>query len=200
MTGHLHIVPDPAFEPLKPALRESLARVLVGMGPAQFAGLLDPLLRDIIQQAFAEAGAHEGTIWLVDGAGENLVPVHNTGPQAAQFVGTFQQPLNAGLICMVFASEQPFVENDVSKNARQSKALDSLLQTETIAMLAAPFYLFGECRGVVSCVQLRRADRAGAPFSGFSPENLLRIQRLTALCSQLVEYRILRQTIGWTSE
>jgi hypothetical protein len=200
LTDRLNILPDPAFARLKPALRTDLARVVANIQAGQFAALLDPLMQEVVQQGFAEAGAHEGTVWLVDAENENLVPAHNTGAQAAKIVGAFKQPLNSGLVCMVFASEQPFLENEVFKNSRQSKALDTLLQTETFAMIAVPFYLLGGCQGVVSCVQLKRPDAAGAPPPGFRPENLVRIQRMSAVLTRLLEYRILGRTIGWTTE
>jgi hypothetical protein len=200
LTDPLNVLPDPAFERMKPALREHLARTVADIHAAQFAALLDPLIREVVQQGFAQAGAHEGTVWLVNEANENLEPAYNTGAQAAQIIGAFKQPLNSGLVCMVFASEQPFLENEVFKNAQQSKALDSLLQTETFAMIAVPFYLLGECRGVVSCVQLKRPDATEAPPPGFRPENLVRVQRMTAVFSQLVEHRILCRTTGLTFE
>lgn len=200
MNTLLNIRPLAAFESLKSELSEHLARVSDNIHAPQFDSLLDPLLRQIVQQGFADAGAHEGTIWLVDELNENLVPAHNTGPQAAQIAGKFKQPLNSGLICMVFASEQPFVENEVSKNVQQSKLLDSLLQTQTCAMIAVPFYLLGKCRGVVSCVQLKQPDSREAPPPGFRPEHLVSVQRMTALLSLLMEHRILCLTVGWTSE
>jgi hypothetical protein len=200
LPDHLNILPDPAFERFQPALRERLEGMVGDIQAGQFASLLDPLTRELMQQGFAAAGAHEGTVWLVDQANENLVPAYNTGAKAAQILGTFKQPLNSGLVCMVFASERPFLENEVFKDARQSKALDSLLQTETFAMIAVPFYLLGECRGAVSCVQLRRPDTREARPPGFGAENLVCVQRMTAVLSRLVEYRILCRTIGWTSE
>src|SRR5262249_36878765 len=149
-------LPDPAFEQLRPMLAERLDRLGSSIRPEQFASLLNPLMRQVLEKGFADAGADEGTVWLLDEAGENLVPAYNNGPQASQFVGRFKQPLKAGLICMVFASEQPFMENEVWKNSRQSKLLDTQLQVRTWAMIAVPFYFLGTCRGVISCVQLKR--------------------------------------------
>lgn len=199
MTDGLNILPDPDLERMKPALCQHLARIAANIHTGQFAALLDPLTREVMQQGFDEAGAHEGTVWLVDEAHENLAAAYNTGAQAAQIVGKFKQPLNSGLVCMVFASEQPFLENEVFKDVQQSKTLDSLLKTQTFAMIAVPFYLLGECQGVVSCVQLKRLDAAEAPPPGFRPENLVRVQRMTAVFSQLLEYRILCRTLGWAS-
>lgn len=157
-----------------------------------------------MEHGFAEASADEGTVWLLDAVGEFLVPAWNTGPNAEKLVGKFKQPLNAGLICMVFSSEQPFLENEVWKNSRQSKLLDSMLEVQTSAMVAVPFYFLRACRGVVSCVKLdkpgadpgRKATEAGNS-NGFRPEHLSHVQRATAVLSQLVELKLLSCTVGW---
>jgi hypothetical protein len=192
----LNILADPAFLSLKPVLSERLEQISENLQPEQFASLLDPLMRQTIARGFAEAGADEGTVWLPDQTSEFLVPAWNTGPQAERLVGKFKQPMSAGLICMVFSSEQPFLENDVWKNARQSKLLDSMLEVQTNAMIAVPFYFLRACRGVVSCVQLNKPGGPAGP--GFRPEHLAHVQRATALLSQLVELNLLSRTVGWT--
>src|SRR5436190_19645074 len=191
MNARLNVLPDPAFLELKAVLSERLERVAAGIQPEQFSSLLDPLIRQTLERGFAEAGAHEGTVWLVDQAGEFLVPGWNSGPHAARLVGKFKQPLKAGLICMVFCSEQPFLENEVWKNTRQSKLLDSMLEVQTSAMIAVPFYFLRACRGVVSCVKLNKPNSTTKEESnssnGFGPEHLAHVQRTTAILSQLVE-------------
>jgi hypothetical protein len=194
------IVPDPRFVELQGSLQERIAAVAKSIQPENFASLLDPLARDVLTRGFAEAGAHEGTVWLPDAAGKHLVPAYNTGPDAEKMVNKFRQPLNAGLICMVFASEQGIVENDVYKNARQSKLLDEKLQVQTYALIAAPFHLLKACRGVISCVQLKRREGAVPPapeLSGFDFADLTTIQRTAGLLSQLIELRLLGSAIGW---
>ena len=198
MNARLNVLPDPAFLDLKTALSERLERLAAGIQPGQFASLLDPLMRQTLERGFAEAGAHEGTVWLLDPGNEFLVPAWNSGPNAGRLVGQFKQPLNAGLICMVFASEQPFLENDVSKNSQQSKLLDSLLQVQTAAMIAVPFYFLSGCRGVVSCVQIKSSRDREADPGGFLPEHLAHVQRATALLSKLVELKLLSRTVGWS--
>jgi len=200
VTARLHLPPHPAFEPLRPVLSEGLARVAAGLHAAPFATLLNPLMRQVLQRGFEEATAHEGTVWLLDAAGEHLTPAYNTGPRAAEMVGRFALPLNVGLISMVFASEQPFLENEVWKNTQQSKHLDALLQVQTSAMIAVPFGFLQGCRGVVSCVQLSRPGVPEPEPPGFRPEHLASVQRATALLSQLVEYHLLSRLVGWTCE
>jgi transcriptional regulator with GAF, ATPase, and Fis domain len=199
MSSRLNLLPDPAFADLRVALSERLERMAMAIKPAQFETLLDPLMRQIVQRGFSEASADEGTVWLLDESGESLVPAFNTGPDASKLVGTFKQPLNTGLICMVLASEQPFLENEVHKNASQSKLLDSRLKVQTHAMIAVPFHFVHACRGVISCVQLKRSA-ADADPAGFRPEHLAAVQRSSALLSQLIEYHLLSRAVGWTSE
>jgi len=192
----LNILPDPAFLDLKSVLSERLERIAGSLQPEQFGSLLDPLMRQTIEHGFAEARANEGTVWLLDQASEYLIPAWNTGPNANKLVGKFKQPLNAGLISMVLSSEQPFLENEVWKNARHSKLLDSMLEVQTGAMIAVPFYFLRACRGVVSCVKLDKNGSSEKP--GFRPEDLSHVQRATALVSQLVELRLLSCTVGWS--
>jgi hypothetical protein len=196
LNTRLNILPDPAFLDLKAVLSERLERIAASIQPEQFGSMLDPLMRQTVLQGFAEAGADEGTVWLLDQAGECLVPAWNTGPHAERLVGKFKQPLKAGVICMVFSSEQPFVENEVWRNSRHSKLLDSMLEVQTSAMIAVPFYFLRGCRGVVSCVQLSKPD---APTgAGFRPEHLAHVQRAAAVLSQLIELKLLGCTVGWS--
>jgi hypothetical protein len=130
LDARLNILPESSVPGLKSVLSERLERIAETIRPEQFASLLDPAHATDDRTRFVEAGADEGTVWLPDQTGEFLVPAWNTGPQAERLVGKFKQPLSAGLICMVFSSEQPFLENEVWKNTRQSKLLDSMLEVQ----------------------------------------------------------------------
>jgi hypothetical protein len=199
MSARWNLVPDPRFVELRGALQERLAQVATSVQPDNFASLLDPLARQVLHDGFAEAGAHEGTIWLLDSAAKHLVPAYNTGPNSEKMVGKFRQPLNSGLICMVFASEQGIVENDVSHNAQQSKLLDKLLHVQTCSLIAAPLHFLKGCRGVVSCVQLKTPKSKGPDPAGFQFGDLTTIQRTAALFAQLIELRLLSSAVGWTA-
>ena len=199
MNSRWNIVPDPRFAELEGALRERMAAIGSSIQPENFSSLLDPLAREVLHRGIAEVGAHEGTIWLLDNDAAHLVPAYNTGPDAEKFVGRFRQPLSAGLICMVFASEQPIVENEVFKNAQQSKLLDETLNVQTCSLIAAPFYFLKACRGVISCVQLKRPGTQNKQLSGFQFGDLNAIQRTAALLGQLIEFRVVGSAIGWSS-
>src|SRR5258706_8773534 len=194
MTERLHLLSDTAFEEFQATLKARIARMGAEIGAEQIEPLLDPPLRRIVKNGFIEASAHEGTIWLVDHTEEFLVPVFNTGPHASDIVGKFKQPLSTGLVSMVFATEQPFMENEVSRNAQQSKLLDTHLQVQTHALIAVPLHVLNACRGVVSCVQLKTAGEGQTP--GFRPEHLATVQATTALLTRLIEYRLLSRIVG----
>lgn len=200
MPTHLNPLVEPAFAGLKSVLSDRMAKLGEEIHATEFAQLLDPGLREILAGGFAEVGAHEGTVWIVDSTGKFLEPAFNNGPNAGQIVGQFQQPLNAGLVSMVFATEQSFLENDVAKNAQQSKLLDSKLNLQTTALIAVPLQFLNTCRGVISCVQLEGAGKSASASPGFRPEHLAVIQRCGALVSQLIEYRLLSRTVGWNHE
>jgi hypothetical protein len=192
------MLPEPAFAELKPLLCERLQRLRNTIGFQQFSSLLEPLLRHVLEQGFAEAQADEGTLWVLDDMQENLVPAFNNGSNAGEWVGCFKQPVNEGLVSMVFANEQPFLENDVWKNPAQSKRLDALLRTQTQSMIAVPFYILRACRGVISCVRLTPTEGSEkSPGPGFQSIHLASIQRCSALLSELVDFRLLSQTVGW---
>ncbi len=125
-----------------------------------------------LQEVFAGVSASEGTIWLLDEARQALVPVWNSGPHAADFVGKHRQPVESGLIGLVCATEQAICENAVYRHAGQDPTLDRTLGLLTCAMIAVPFRIQGELRGVVSCVKLKKADSTEPDPPPFTPADL----------------------------
>jgi hypothetical protein len=191
----LTLLADERFSVLLPALGERLAIVGRSITADNFASMLDETMRRAIHVAFRDAHADEGTIWLVEEATDTLVAAYNTGLNAEKLVGHFKQPLDAGLISMVYANEQPFLENDVSRNSKQDKSLDSLLSLQTCAMIVSPFYFLEACRGVISCVQLTAAG-AGYSGRGFDEEDKSAVCHAAATLGRLIDHRILRSIVG----
>ncbi len=116
----------------------------------------------------------------------------------------FKQPLGSGIVSTSLASEQGFAENEVYKHELHSRLLDDKLSLTTYAMIVVPFYFLNACRGVISCVQLfnvrREADEtvpAGPIPPGFDIEQLNLIKRASLIISDLIDYRLLRVTVGW---
>ena len=196
MAGRLTVLPDERFLALRPVLRERLREAARSLAGGAFTEFFDRAMRSLLVDGFGRTGAHEGTVWLLDEAREALVPRFNSGPNAAEFVGSYRQSLRSGMISMVVAMEQPICENDVFKNEQQDKTLDQKLAVRTWAMLAVPFYYVGELRGVITAVQLVPADNGTPEPPGFRPEHLDKLQLTTALLGRLIESQLLALCLG----
>jgi transcriptional regulator with GAF, ATPase, and Fis domain len=193
------LLPDERFAALHARLIERIDAAAGTLDAATFASAFDPLMRDLVAATFTAAGAHEGTIWLADASEHDLIPVYNSGARAADFVGTYRQPLSRGLISLVFKNGQSLAENAMALNVDHDKSLDEKLGVEASAMLAVPLYFGKRLRGVVSCVQLRHPHSREAASPGFSLEALHRIERLSAVLTRLIDYTLVGTTVGWLS-
>ena len=187
------VLPDERLVALRPGLMAALRDAAREVSGEVFAEFFDAAMRSLLVESFGRAGADEGTVWLLNAERITLVPRFNSGPHAERFVGAFRQSVRAGMIGMVAATEQPICENEVCKNEWQDRTLDEQLQLRTGAMLAVPFYFFGELRGVISCVQFQSADSAPAGFSG---EHLHDLQLTAGVLSRLIEHRLLALCLG----
>jgi hypothetical protein len=78
--------------------------------------------------------------------------------------------LGEGLVALVFANGQSFVENEVYKNVDHSKRVDHALGQRTEAMMIVPFNFLGDIHGVISCVVLGEAT--GEKSRQFTAEQL----------------------------
>jgi hypothetical protein len=197
MPVRLNILPDERISSLSPSLENRLLTIAEQISPENFPSLCDSMIRYVLEQGFHLAGADSELIWLLDRSRENLVPCFGIGEAAEKLTLNYSQPLREGIIGMVMASEQPFVENEVFKNERHSKIVDMKLRQQTYAMIVVPFYFLRQCRGVISCVQLKNADSSEVDPPGFRVEHLQAIQRAGALVSELIDYHLLRQTVQW---
>lgn len=203
-TARLNFLPEPRFEKLRPVLQHHLAAMWGNITPDNFPQLCDDLTLGVLHDAFHRIRADEGSIWLLDDDKTHLIIAHNNGPDTAKILG-FRQPLKEGIVSMVAATEQAFAENEVYKNKRHSATLDRTLGKTTYAMVAVPFYLLGEVRGVVSCVQMlnvryeeEKAVAEGTKPPGFSVEHMGIVSRATSVVSELIEARLIRIAIGWS--
>jgi putative methionine-R-sulfoxide reductase with GAF domain len=198
MPARPNFVADERFLAMRSALDERLGQVRGSIRPEQFAGLCTPVMFRVFGDALQRVGASEGSVWLLDENRQNLVIAYNTGPRATEIVGRVRQPLTEGIVSMVVSSEQSFVENEVYKNRQHSKLVDEQFDQVTQSMIVVPFYLLKHCRGVVSCVHL---SKPGAPTDAkFTNANLGVIQHAASVLSDLIDYRLLRVTVGWKPE
>ena len=194
--ARLTVLPDGRLSTLRPVLSARMKDAAELLGEGAFDEFFDATMRSLLVAGLQSAGAHEGTVWLLDHSRNNLVPRFNSGPNAPNFVGQFRQTLRAGMISMVVATEQPICENEVHKNQRQDRTLDQRLGLVTCSMLAVPLYFAGEVRGVISAVRLKPAGSAAPDPAGFSPEDLRALQLTASVLSRLVEHELIALSIG----
>jgi hypothetical protein len=192
----INLLPDPRFAPLAHALEERMATMASAILGEKFAGVLDPVAIRGLEHAFRLVGADEGTLWISNPEETHLVPVFNNGPHRATFVGSYRQPLTAGIISMVYGNEQAFSENEVYRNADQDKTLDQTLKVLTCGMIAVPFYFARGRRGVLSCVRLKTDATAPDP-APFLPADLSMFQTAAAILSRQVDGWLLATAVGW---
>lgn len=190
------MLPEAGFAALRPGVEARLAEAARQTCGEGFDSVFDASMRALLTDCFTRIGGHEGTVWLLDATREALIPRFNTGPHAAEFVGSFRQSLRSGMISMVAVMAQAICENDVHNNARQDKTLDQRLALETCSMLAVPFYFVGQGRGVISCVQLRHTGSA-EDCGGFTAEDLQALQFTAAILTRLIEARLLALCLGF---
>jgi hypothetical protein len=194
--ARFNLLPDPRFTTIGAQLRARLDEVARALRPDTLAGLLQPLMRDALRDAFDHVGAHEGTVWLADPAEEFLDPVFNTGPNADRFVGHFRQPMSQGLMTLTFRNQQPQTENEVYRNELQDRTLDTSLGLVTCSMMVVPLQFAGRVRGVISCVQLKRAGTDEPDPPGFGPEHIHRIGRAATVLSILIDHHLTGTLLG----
>jgi len=159
----VELMPDEELAEMAGRVEERLRITADVLHERGVVGFFDETMREILVSTFQEVGADEGTLWLADINQESLCPVFNNGPHAGEFVGQHMQPLNSGLVSMVYATEEFFCEENIYQNEEQSKKLDQKLGMLTCSMIAAPFYFGGRIRGVISAVKLKPADRRDDP-------------------------------------
>lgn len=196
MAGRFTVLNDERIEAVRHVIAARMREAAARMCEEEFDEFFDATMRAVFNRSMTLAGAHEGTVWLLDQGRSFLVPRHNTGPNAKGFVGCYQQTLRSGMISMVVATEQPICENEVHKNQQQDRTLDQQLGLQTCAMLAVPFYFGGELRGVISAVQLKEANSAEADPPGFTADHLDVLQNAASVLSRLVEHQVLRLVLG----
>jgi hypothetical protein len=196
-------LPNERFLPLRSILQDHLQRIADAITPENFPGICTDPIWWLLKNSFKQAGADEGSIWIVDSEQKDLVISYNSGPKAANLIG-FRQSLGEGIVSLVFANEQSFVEKEVYRNTHHSGKLDDELGVTTYAMMVVPFYFLNECRGVISAVKLMEITASGGKLlpngplpSGFDLNDLSTLQNAAQIVRDLIDYRLLKTTVAW---
>lgn len=156
----------------------------------RLATVLDRVALRVLGEGLKRAAADEGTLWIAGRGEKELIPVFNSGPEPEAFLRKVRQPLDRGVISMVYHSGQPFCENEVTKNASHDHSVDHALSQITAAMIALPFFFGGRRRGVLSCVRLGQGE--------FEAGHLCEIQQAASLLERLADWRLLQELLETT--
>lgn len=193
ISGNLNLVADPELSAAGAQLEDRLRRWAEGLDLEGFQDLMDPLARRVVAGAFQWMGASEGTIWLARPSSRSLVAAFNTGPQSANLIG-FEQPLDQGIVSLVYANEQAYCENEIARRESHDSTLDRKLGKETAALLAVPFYFAFGLRGVISCVQFSAPSDGDAP--GFDSRHVEELASAATLVERLINSRLIMASLG----
>lgn len=183
---------DETLSEAAPAIERAIDRAARNLTPADFRALIGGPGLSVMRSAKESVGADSISIWLADIEQKHLVVTHSDPEE--KLIG-YEQPITEGLISLTFASEQCLCENQVYLNSNYSHKVDEKLGHVTTAMIATPFYIAGNLRGVISCVQVKSDTEAEDP-PGFSARNMNRIRRLSTVGERLVNYRLLITLLG----
>lgn len=193
------MLPDREIEVLLPKIRERWWAEITGRcsRALERGSFLESSWEALFASAMREMEADEGTVWLLDDKGEALVPVHNSGPRARDFVAKFRQPLSKGLISAVFGTQIGMVEDFVYRNAEHDPQANQVTGVVTVHLGAVPFYFGGDTRGVVTAVKIREMGTGEADDPPpFVPEALGCLSRLANHLGELVDGRCLRLALN----
>ncbi|MGK0185966.1 MAG: hypothetical protein ACI9R3_001749 [Verrucomicrobiales bacterium] len=161
--------------------------------------LFTSLMRNCFVDALDRAGAHEGTVWLADNEKDMLVPIFNSGSTAKKFVEYVRQPIDQGIISMVYCTQESFCEFDIQKNQLHDGNTDSFMEQRTKAQIAVPLAFAGNNRGVCSAVvfednptNIQRKDHS--PI--FDANSLFSIELVSELIGHLIDLRLVNLGLG----
>ncbi len=191
------IIADPELQKVAHRFRARCDALAERLASGDFARISPQLVVLAMAEGFVNLGADEGTLWFADKDQEFLQPVFNSGPRASEIVGSFRQPLDSGIVSMVYASEQSFCENEVYANRQQHKELDQNLAVITCSMMVSPVSFSGRIRGVISCVKLKPADQPEMNDPpGFTASDLQRFNCLADVTGSLIDGHLMSICFG----
>lgn len=187
--GQHYFLPSARLKQYGPELQSEMEQFARRLDEgSELSALLDPLMRSRLDQTRQSIGADEVSIWL-------------TNPERSRLGVCFCMPddslcgteisLGSGLIGLVLAAEQGICENSAYLNSRHDKTVDQKVGKITSNIVACPFYISGELRGVLSFVKLKTSpdDPDPAPFAA---GELYQTQQLAVELERLLNLRLIQ--------
>lgn len=142
------------------------------------------LLQEVLERSCGAIHCQNSAVWINNG--DYLQPILGVGPHAEHFINNYSHPIDEGIISMVYASGQPFCENNIHANPQHSSRLDEQLGVQTDAMIATPVVSQGEIIGVITAVHTSPTSGSGKPLS-FQATDLNELQFAAALTGRVLD-------------
>lgn len=185
------IQPDPVLSQQSYTIEQRVGEAARSLTIDELDALLGVVGREMVSVTNLALEATSASIWLTDEERTKMVVSHSE--PVSDIIGR-EQPIDEGFVSLVFASEQAICENQVYEQAQHSKRIDAELGQVTCSMIATPFYLAGQLRGVLSCVKLKDSTDAPDP-PPFTAANLNRVKRLATALERMLNFRILTRVL-----
>ncbi|MBK1831530.1 GAF domain-containing protein [Verrucomicrobiaceae bacterium R5-34] len=156
--------------------------------PPEIDDATSALLTEVLQRCCGVVHCSDCALWLA--GNDHLHPLLGHGPHSSRFIGDYRHPLSEGLISMVFASGQPFCENNIQANPQHSSRLDQQLGIQTDAMIVVPVISAGEMAGVITCVHTSQIDSPAENSQAFTSADMDELEFCAALVGRVLETRV----------
>lgn len=160
---------------------------------ATVRGLIDREIGDYFADAVDRIHAHEGSIWIKPVGQPALVVAYNHGRRPERMEDKVAVPLGEGLVSKCFLERSVVHPLGLFRSPEQSDRVDATLGQLTVNQVAVPFWMFGECCGVLSAVQLCADDNVPARTKwGFESDDVRAFEICAKVLQRLLEYRWIR--------
>jgi signal transduction histidine kinase len=128
---------------------------------------LQPLLKNILENAVQILNAEAGSLFLADNQTDELVFEVTVGPVASNLVGQ-RLPAGTGFVGKAVTTRRPVIVNDVQASATWNSDPDKQTGFVTRAILAVPMEVKDRVNGVIEVIN----KKDGSPFNE-DDQNLL---------------------------
>ena len=121
---------------------------------------LEPLLKNILENAVSILSSEAGTLFMVDEDTDELIFTVTVGPVADDIIGN-RIPAGSGIVGRAVETRAPVVENNTKQSAGWSGSTDQETGFVTHSLLAVPLQVKERVIGVVEVIN----RRDGLPFA-----------------------------------
>ncbi len=148
---------------------------------SEFHHALGGSSREILREAAVRIRADEASIWIRSDDGGEMVLTLNSGPESDSMELRVRQPINEGIISLVYRDGKPVLENALFAHRSYSPKVDISEGQSTHYIAAVPLLLDDCIIGVISAVQITTssAETRDAQDWGLAEDSLEVLRELS---------------------